>query len=937
MKNLKLLFVSLVFWIGAGIFPVSANAAEWTKMESGTTVPLEGVWAGSGSEVFSVGENGVILNYDGTAWRTMNSGTNFALEGVWGKSGQDVFATGGDINLIGGGIILHYDGNSWTNITPTHMSSLTFIGGAWGPSGSADVYFSVADASSLFSITGVIWHYNGSSWQTVVGKERGFAALESISGTSGANIFASGDKGTILHYNGSSWTPMSSGTSNWLSRIWCTGSKVFAVGQNGTIVHYDGSSWKTMNSGTASDLKGIWGRNESDVFASGKNGTILRYNGSAWQPMNTGVSGDLHTVWGTDTEIFAVGAGGTILHYSEGNSLLPTPPTLKTCDPAINTWSSDNTLEITWNPGQDENGVAGYSYLLNTAALADPDSTVETADTRFVSSSLADGKNHYFHIRTVNSSGAVSPVMHLGPFYIDTVPPQNGSVLINSGDAKTFSPEITLTLSAADSLSGVSKMAFSNDGLYWSAPMTYAGNADWTLISGEGTRTVYARFSDSAGNQTTAEITDEIVIDANSPGRLVLLAGGGAAKSNTLWNTTQELATTAYRIFSLRGFRDTDIYFMCPVTWIDFNGNGENDHVTDVPPENESRNLTKEDVRYAITDWAVKNHKSGTPLFVWLIDHGYPDYGEPGPCFMISPGELLYAAELNQMLSTYENMTGGQVIVVSEFCYSGQFLGYLKKNGRIIVSSASDRVVNYDNMGTNSFSNIFLHKLFENSSIKDAFSKTAQTLVKFPLTWNQSPQMDDNGDGKYDTGDGLLAATVRVGADFTMGAPLPEITDIVSGSLNGTAVSFTVTANAHMKRVWGTVQEPGYVPGTGGDYPLIDLEKFELSDLDISDGKPIYDGNYSGFTKSGKYILTFYAKDQFGNTALSDPVEIRTGTEPGDMDDSGSVNLADAVLVLKIISGLHSAQTLNADAGAVSDGRIGLEDAVFVLRKVAGL
>ncbi len=932
MRTFKLLFASFVFLMCS----VSGNAAEWTKMESGTTVTLEGVWAGSGSEVFAVGENGLILKYDGSSWRTMNSGTGFALEGVWGKSGQDVFATGGDIGLVGGGIILHYDGNTWTNITPTHMSALTFIGGAWGPSESADVYFSVTDASSLFSISGIIWHYNGSSWQTAVGKERGFAALESISGTSGSNMFASGDKGTLLHYDGSSWTPMNSGTSNWLIRTWCNGSKVFAVGQKGTIVQYDGSSWTSMNSGTGSDLKGIWGRNESDVFASGKNGTILRYRGSVWQPMDTGISGDIHTVWGTDTEVFAVGAGGTILHYSEGNPLVPTPPSLKTCDPAINTWSSDNTIDITWNPGQDSTGVAGYSYLLNTAAFADPDSTVETADTRFVSPPLADGSSHYFHIRTVNSSGAVSPTMHLGPFFIDTVPPANGSVLINSGDAKTFSPEVTLSLSAADSLSGVGKMAFSNDGLYWSEPVSYAKTAPWKLISGEGTRTVYARFSDRAGNQTTTEITDEIVIDANSPGRLVLLAGGGAAATNTLWKTTQELATTAYRIFTIRGFRNADIYFMCPVTWIDFNGNGENDYVTDVPPENESRNLTKEDFTYAISDWAVKNHKPGTPLFVWLIDHGYPDNGTHGPYFVISPGQLLYAAELNQLLSTYESMTGGQVIVVSEFCYSGQFLGYLKKKGRIIITSASDKVVNYDNLGTNSFTHIFLQKLFENSSVKDAFSKTAQTLVKFPLTWSQSPLLDDNGDGKYDTGDGLLAATVRVGADFTMGAPLPEISKIVCGNLNGSSVSFAVSVNAHMKRVWASVQAPGYVPGTGDDYDyqMVDLEKFDLQD---SDDNLVYEGNYSDFTVKGKYILTFYAKDQFGNTALSDPVEIRTGTEPGDMDNNGSVNLADAVLVLKILSGMNPGQMPNAEAGVGNDSRIGLEDAVFVLRKVAGL
>jgi hypothetical protein len=48
----------------------------------------------------------------------------------------------------------------------------------------------------------------------------------------------------------------------------------------GTILHYDGAVWSQMDSGTSEHLTGVWGASERDVFAVGVGGTILHYDGT---------------------------------------------------------------------------------------------------------------------------------------------------------------------------------------------------------------------------------------------------------------------------------------------------------------------------------------------------------------------------------------------------------------------------------------------------------------------------------------------------------------------------------------------------------------------------------------------------------------------------------------------------------------------------------
>jgi hypothetical protein len=63
-------------------------------------------------------------------------------------------------------------------------------------------------------------------------------------------------------------------------------------------------------------LRGVWGSSGSDVFAVGWGGTILHYDGVGWTATASGTTVWLEGVWGSSgTDVFAVGRWGTILHY----------------------------------------------------------------------------------------------------------------------------------------------------------------------------------------------------------------------------------------------------------------------------------------------------------------------------------------------------------------------------------------------------------------------------------------------------------------------------------------------------------------------------------------------------------------------------------------------------------------------------------------------
>jgi len=133
-------------------------------------------------------------------------------------------------------------------------------------------------------------------------------------------------------------------------------------------------------------------------------------------------------------------------------------------------------------------------------------------------SGFLGAKNMYLYVR--DDVNAYKNWTQAGSWSIqqgDTTPP-TGTIKINNDSQYTKSTTVTLTLSAEDNPggSGLSQMQFSNDGVTWSTLETYSTTKTWTLDSTEGTKTVYVKYKDVAGNWS-AGFSDTITLDATPP------------------------------------------------------------------------------------------------------------------------------------------------------------------------------------------------------------------------------------------------------------------------------------------------------------------------------------------------------------------------------------------------------------------------------------
>ncbi len=107
------------------------------------------------------------------------------------------------------------------------------------------------------------------------------------------------------------------------------------------MLHYDGNGWTEMLDREFSDA---WGSGPNDVFAVGGGGTILHYDGAVWLPMASGTDGGLRGIWGSSSnDVFVVGDGEIILHY-DGNSweamTMQTPAHVNDSSNLVAVWGS---------------------------------------------------------------------------------------------------------------------------------------------------------------------------------------------------------------------------------------------------------------------------------------------------------------------------------------------------------------------------------------------------------------------------------------------------------------------------------------------------------------------------------------------------------------------------------------------------------------------
>jgi hypothetical protein len=190
--------------------------------------------------------------------------------------------------------------------------------------------------------------------------------------------------------------------------------------------------------------------------------------------------------------------------------------------------------------------------------------------------SSGDGfKNVFFQLK--DGAGSVS-VLYMDSIGLDTSVP-DGSIIINNGDAFTTSTSVTLSLTANDTSSGVYRVRYSNDGVWDTEPWEdFSSTKVWSLLSGDGNKTVHYQISDRAGLGFTC--SDNIDLDTVSPTGSIMVNDGEAfttSASVSLMLNAADTVSGVYRVrYSNDGLWDTEDWesYSSTKSWTLSSGNG---------------------------------------------------------------------------------------------------------------------------------------------------------------------------------------------------------------------------------------------------------------------------------------------------------------------------------------------------------------------------
>jgi hypothetical protein len=216
-----------------------------------------------------------------------------------------------------------------------------------------------------------------------------------------------------------------------------------------------------------------------------------------------------------------------------------------------------------------------------------------------------------------------------------------------------------------------------------------------------------------------------------------------------------------------------------------------------------------------------------------------------------------------------ETNTGvDQVTVVIEACLSGSFVtrtsgadnNSLVKPGRIIITSTSDNKNAYASAEGAYFSDAFFSCIADSQDLKTCFEEGKAAVATTGVS--QFPQLDDNGDAVYNSGDGAVAQTRFVTRFFGSLRPTIQNFTVSRQGANGT-LSATVKEGAEQVGVvWAAVYPPGFVEPQGVTLNL-NVPTVRLEPNPNAEGQ--YTFNYvNGFTESGDYRVVLYAQDRLG-------------------------------------------------------------------------
>ncbi|MEK7453099.1 MAG: hypothetical protein AAB614_02580, partial [Patescibacteria group bacterium] len=263
-----------------------------------TSQHLYDIYTISASDIWAVGNSGVIIHYDGTSWSLHTDTGSEVWNDIACTSASNCWTVGDS------GSLAQYNGTTWiesTIISSAHINAVYALS-------SSDIWASGA--------SGRIWHYDGTVWS--LHTDTGSEVWNDLVCISSSNCWAVGDSGSLAQYNGTAWIGSTISPTDHINSIYAfSSSNIWAVGANGNIWKYNGVAWLMHTNTGSQNWNGIFFVNENDGFVVGEEGIIWRWLGTSWNSFISPTSSNLNALSLVNFQSgWSIGSSGTIIHFS---------------------------------------------------------------------------------------------------------------------------------------------------------------------------------------------------------------------------------------------------------------------------------------------------------------------------------------------------------------------------------------------------------------------------------------------------------------------------------------------------------------------------------------------------------------------------------------------------------------------------------------------
>ena len=342
--------------------------------------------------------------------------------------------------------------------------------------------------------------------------------------------------------------------------------------------------------------------------------------------------------------------------------------------------------------------------------------------------------------------------------------------------------------------------------------------------------------------------------DVASFGKAVVIAGGRSL-DDPVWLASDYIGNRAYNVLRYKGYSKENIQYLSLQPGRDIDGNGLDD---DIDGYSSFSNTAT-----TFTNWVGNANK----LFVYLVDHGSSDTNQS--YFRLNTGENVSATQLNAWLTSIQNKYQTEVLVVMDFCYSGNFLPFLAYPGpakrTVIAATSPDELTYFLSGGSVSFSDLFLSGLLEGMNPLQAFNQAQDGMSAY-----QNATLDDNGNGLCEPGiDGAVAAQFQVGASQLAGKDVPVIGAVADSQTLVTGTRATLWAGSiqsyyPLSSVSCSILPPTSMLNTTSGIPVTSVPELQLA---YDSPSQAYTAIFDGFTEQGLYKINYYARDIWGSVS----------------------------------------------------------------------